>query len=576
MSNNLGIHEYVIGGMYDSWGEVLVQDLAVYNKAFGDTLTFSDTSGTIVLTQDQSNNAAFRFDGSGPSTVTVHVKDNIGRFWFVNNARASGAVAFRCAAGGSTVTLAAGDRRMIYSDGVNVIDLTLATLAISSVSGLQASLDAKVALAGGTMLGALTLSGDPASSLHAAPKQYVDAAITAIKGGVAAQGDTLAELYALIADTDLAAIAALTTTAYGRSLLTAVDATAARTLLEMAPQVVTASPSSNQNNYAITGVVEKASKKTILVLTPTISLKFTGIDTTGWETGKELVIQNGTSEAGADGRLIILELNSASSLAANRFGSMKRHVPVMLMPGDEVNLRFDGTNLRVLNQVTAEGGSTVGFSTFAFNAGLLGQSVTGGTGAAVTRGSGDDDNGHSVSVSHLETGTTSTGRATDRLTYEFGVQGGVGALLYLSAIRLVQLATVAQEFDARSGFNDGSGNSGIPADGVYWIYDRNISANWQCRATFNSTHTTIDSGLVASDGQNYIRLGVFMNGDASRAEYFYSTDMGQTWIFVATAATTNLPAARTFGVETGITKSAGTTSVHMAVRSQGYRCLNWS
>jgi hypothetical protein len=38
----------------------------------------------------------------------------------------------------------------------------------------QTALDLKLALAGGTMTGALTLSADPSSSLHAATKQYVD------------------------------------------------------------------------------------------------------------------------------------------------------------------------------------------------------------------------------------------------------------------------------------------------------------------------------------------------------------------------------------------------------------------
>jgi hypothetical protein len=38
----------------------------------------------------------------------------------------------------------------------------------------QTALDLKLALAGGTMIGALTLSADPSSSLHAATKQYVD------------------------------------------------------------------------------------------------------------------------------------------------------------------------------------------------------------------------------------------------------------------------------------------------------------------------------------------------------------------------------------------------------------------
>ena len=44
----------------------------------------------------------------------------------------------------------------------------------------QTALNAKLALAGGTLTGALTLSADPTSDLHAATKQYVDAAVNNI------------------------------------------------------------------------------------------------------------------------------------------------------------------------------------------------------------------------------------------------------------------------------------------------------------------------------------------------------------------------------------------------------------
>ena len=62
---------------------------------------------------------------------------------------------------------------------------------IANVTGLQAALDGKsgthahpyLPTAGGTLTGALTLSGDPSSNLHAATKQYVDAAVTQGGGG---------------------------------------------------------------------------------------------------------------------------------------------------------------------------------------------------------------------------------------------------------------------------------------------------------------------------------------------------------------------------------------------------------
>lgn len=167
MSNNLGITNPVIGGSFDTWGATNDDNIAAINKAFGDILTLTDTSGTVTLSQSQSNYAAMKFTGSGASLVTVAAIDDIGRLWFVNNARASGSVKFQCADGlGDSVTLAAGDRRFLYSDGTDVIDATLATLAIASVTGLQAALDAKQTL-----------------------------------------------------DSDLTAIAALTTATYGRALL---------------------------------------------------------------------------------------------------------------------------------------------------------------------------------------------------------------------------------------------------------------------------------------------------------------------------------------------------------------------
>lgn len=58
---------------------------------------------------------------------------------------------------------------------------TLLAIAISDVASLQASLDAKLALAGGTMLGAITLAADPAAALQPASKQYVDNLVAGLK-----------------------------------------------------------------------------------------------------------------------------------------------------------------------------------------------------------------------------------------------------------------------------------------------------------------------------------------------------------------------------------------------------------
>ena len=76
-----------------------------------------------------------------------------------------------------TVTLPTGTvtSGMILDGAIVNADINAsAAIAQSKISGLTSDLAAKLALAGGTMTGALTLSGDPASSLHAATKQYVD------------------------------------------------------------------------------------------------------------------------------------------------------------------------------------------------------------------------------------------------------------------------------------------------------------------------------------------------------------------------------------------------------------------
>lgn len=178
MANNLGVHDYTIGGMFDTWGDAIVADLAILNKMAGDALVKSDTSGPITLSTTDCQNFAFQFTGSGSTTVDYRVPDSIARFWWAQNARATGSVTIRCAAGGTSVTLAAGEKRLVYSDGTNCADLTILTIAISGVSGLQTALDAKQPL-----------------------------------------------------DSDLTAIAALTTTSFGRAFLALADAAAARTAI---------------------------------------------------------------------------------------------------------------------------------------------------------------------------------------------------------------------------------------------------------------------------------------------------------------------------------------------------------
>jgi hypothetical protein len=233
MANNLGVSSYTIGGDYDAWGDKIVADMAILNKVAGDTHTVADTTGPVTLTTTQCQNFSILATGSGSTTVDIRVPDSISRFWYVRNDRASGTITVRCAAGGDAITIAAGEKRLVHSDGTDCTDISLTTLAIASVSGLQAALDAKAALSSPTFTG--TPAGPTAAAgtntTQIATTAFVKAAIDVVLGGVAAAGDTLAELYALVTDTDLAAIAALTTTAYGRAFLALADQAALVALL---------------------------------------------------------------------------------------------------------------------------------------------------------------------------------------------------------------------------------------------------------------------------------------------------------------------------------------------------------
>ena len=55
----------------------------------------------------------------------------------------------------------------------------------------KVELDKKLALAGGTMTGALTLSGAPTANLHAATKQYVDSEISTVSSSVSTNASNI-------------------------------------------------------------------------------------------------------------------------------------------------------------------------------------------------------------------------------------------------------------------------------------------------------------------------------------------------------------------------------------------------
>lgn len=325
-------------------------------------------------------------------------------------------------------------------------------------------------------------------------------------------------------------------------------------------EIVTLAPSANKNNNYATGMSTDANVPTVLAIAPTVSTVLTGFSATSMETGKRVVVNNSTLVSGATGRLIIFEKDSASSSAANRFSIPGRKVmPLTLMPGESAEFIYDGTNWKYLwsSRPMTLGGQfdDYFYGTKYFDAWTSGTGAAGSYAASTT-----DDDGDPVTYLSASTGTTTTGRAA-HVSAPSSMRFGMGPAMSLSRIRIPTLSTVSEEFDVMVGFIELTSPS---ADGAYWLYDREISTDWQFRTVNNTTASSITlTGVtpVAAGSGSWPCLGVFVNADATRAEAWYSLDNGDTWTVHGTANTTNLPSSvRYFGWGTSITKSAGTTS----------------
>lgn len=131
MSNNLGLAIYTVGGDYDSWGDKIIADHGRIDRALGDVLTIANTTGTVTLTQDQSNYAVHRLTGTLTGNLIVDVIAGVQRVWMVRNAT-SGAfsVTYRVAGGaGASVSITQGRSATVISDGVDCVVLDLSTLS---------------------------------------------------------------------------------------------------------------------------------------------------------------------------------------------------------------------------------------------------------------------------------------------------------------------------------------------------------------------------------------------------------------------------------------------------------------
>ena len=333
---------------------------------------------------------------------------------------------------------------------------------------------------------------------------------------------------------------------------------------------IVVTPNTNQDNYAPTGWNDAdPNKATTININVGASIKITGL--VGGVAGRLAVLKNSSAD-----RLIILEDESASSTAANRFDFRN---PIFLLPNGSITLLYDGIDSR-WQPIASSGG--IGFGAFFDNYDdFIGAADTFGTTAAevgryVGIASGGGAGGavsnylinsteKPLGVYRITPGTTTTGRAllgagptTGGATFTEAVLNSVvpasGQAVFLCRIAVEALSTAGDEFQIFAGFQDAVSTN--VTDGVYWQYIRTASTAWQGATANNGTRTATGAAGPTVD-TNYIWLGIYINPTWARATYFYSTD-SVTWV-MAGEITTNLPtSARNTGVGILMNKSAGT------------------
>lgn len=186
----------------------------------------------------------------------------------------------------------------------------------------------------------------------------------------------------------------------------------------------------------------------------------------------------------------------------------------------------------------------------------LAQRISGtGAGVAVDSASNAVDSAGRMGWAVLTTGTTTTGRAMLGHTANetATIILGVGALTFDSVVKITLVSDGTETFTCRIGLNDAAGGDG--ADSVMFRYTHSVnSGKFECVTRSNNVETATDSGytIVADTA---VRLGFVVNAAGTSVAFSVNGSVVQTH-------TTNIPTttARATAAAIEIAKSAGTTA----------------
>lgn len=340
-------------------------------------------------------------------------------------------------------------------------------------------------------------------------------------------------------------------------------------------EILTATIGTTQNDYAISGISTDKNVLSVLRITPSASFKITGISATGIDDGKRVRIYNNSDPLTAGSMIILAERNSTSSLSANRLLSpIYGSFPPIITPGQYLDFELNTTVGSWTLVSASDWGNPNGyFDTYSdchVNAPFLTNTATAGSIGATSSSTLSNTVQKTVGTM-LHTLTTNAGRAYLG-TQNGAMYLGTGSALGMARVAFGALADATDDYFSCNLFTDAMGGSS-PVDQAGWVYNRATSTDWRTSTASNSTETANTvSGFTPSTTIAHT-IGVFVNGDATRVDFFYSAD-GDTWTF-ATSHTTNIPSgtSRVLGFSTGFTKTAGNGSKTMVTDWLGFKLM---